>query len=137
MVTIKWNGKLAFEASTPSGAQFILDGHPDFGGQGLGPTPLEALLCALGACTGMDVISILEKKRQVVTRYTVEVTGERAEEGSSPRPYVSLHVKHIVEGENLDPASVQRAVELSDEKYCHVAATLRGAPKITREWVVS
>ncbi|MBL8039897.1 MAG: OsmC family protein [Chthonomonas sp.] len=136
MVNIEWNGKMGFEATPPSNIKFMMDAYPEVGGEGLGPTPLEALLSSLGACSAMDVISILRKKKQEVTAYRIEVTGERGPEGEYPRPYVSLSVKHIVEGENLDEAAVARAVELSDTKYCSVIATLRAAPSVSSSYEI-
>jgi putative redox protein len=131
MVKVEWRGGMAFEADPPSGVKFMMDANPEFGGQNLGPSPLEAFIAAGAACSGIDVISVLEKKRQKVTSYRVEVDGERTEEGVYPRPYIKLTFRHIVEGEGLDPAAVEHAVKLSDEKYCSVIATLRAAPEIT------
>jgi putative redox protein len=80
----------------------------------------------------MDVVSILEKKKQKITHYRVEIEGERAPHGAPyPRPYTSLTIKHILEGEDLDEAAVKRAIELTDEKYCSVIATLRATPPIS------
>ena len=136
MVTINWKGNMEFEAHPESGNAFTMDAYPESGGHGKGPTPLEAFLSAAGACSAMDVISILAKKKQVVTGYRIEVDGERGPEGVYPRPYVTMRVRHILQGENLDPAAVQRSVELSDEKYCTVLATIRQAPKIESVWEV-
>jgi putative redox protein len=91
-------------------------------------TPMELLLIALGSCTGVDVISILKKKRQQVTSYSIEVSGDRREE--SPRSYTRMHVKHIVRGRGVSAQAVASAIELSDTKYCSVAATLRGSAEI-------
>lgn len=102
----------------------------------MGPTPFEAFMATLAACSAMDVISILNKKKQTVTSYRVEVDGERGPEGVYPRPFLSMTVKHILSGENLDPEAVKRAVELSDSKYCSVIATLRQAPTVTSEWQI-
>lgn len=133
---MEWQGGMRFESTPPSGAKIVLDALPDVGGSGAGPSPVEALLTAIGACAGMDVISILQKKRQKVTRYRVEIEGERDPPGTWPRPFLSITVRHIVAGEDLDPAAVERAVQLSDEKYCTVITTLRQAPTVTSEWVV-
>ncbi len=92
------------------------------------PTPMELLLVALGSCTGVDVVSILKKKREVVTGYRVEITGRRREE--HPRSYESLQVHHVITGRNVSAQAVAQAVKLSDEKYCSVAATLRPAAEI-------
>src|SRR6266550_3882802 len=79
-------------------------------------TPMELLLLALGSCTGVDVISILKKKRQHVTDYRIEVHGDRREE--HPRAYTQLYVKHIVTGRGISEEAVARAIELSEQKYC-------------------
>lgn len=136
MVTVQWKGQMVFEGVSDHGTPFLMDAHPESGGKGLGPTPLEAFQCSLAACSAMDVIIILQKKKQVVTSYRMEIEGERTPEGAFPRPFTSLTVRHYLKGENLDPAAVQRAVELSDEKYCSVAATLRANPTIASEWVI-
>lgn len=136
MVSVAWNGEMVFEAETPSGATVMMDSHPDHGGTGKGATPIETMLAAIGACSAMDVVGILLKKRQKVTSYRIEVDGERVPEGTWPRPFTTMVVRHILTGENLDADAVARAVELSDEKYCSVVATLRASPKVTSEWVI-
>ncbi len=95
---------------------------------------MELLLIALGSCTGIDVISILKKKRQRVTDYRIEVSGERRDD--YPRSYTRLNVKHIVRGHGLPEAAVARAIELSDQKYCSVAATLRGSAEIVTSYEI-
>ncbi len=127
---LTWQGEMAFRAEPPSGNGFTMDAYSDSGGQDLGPTPLEAFLSSVAACTAMDVISILKKKQQKVSGYQVRVEWERGPEGEYPRPVTAIRLTHIVTGESIDPAAVQRAIELSDEKYCAVAATLRIAPPI-------
>lgn len=127
---------MAFAAEVPSGNGFTMDAHPGAGGENHGPTPVEALLSAVAACSAMDVISILMKKQQKVSGYQIQIEGERVGEGTWPRPFVSITLKHIVTGEDIDPAAVQRAVELSDEKYCSVIATLRQAPTIKSIWEI-
>lgn len=97
-------------------------------------TPLELLLLALGGCTGVDVISILQKKRQHVSDYRIEVTGERREE--YPKAYTRLLVKHIVTGRGVAEQAVARAIELSENKYCSVAATLRGGVEIVTSYEI-
>ena len=97
-------------------------------------TPMEMLLLALGGCTGVDVISILRKQRQQITDYRIEVSGERREE--YPRAYTRLFVKHIVRGRSVSKEAVERAIELSDQKYCSVAATLRGTAEIITSYEI-
>ncbi len=135
-LTIDWQGDVRFVAQTPTSHTVTLDGYPLDGQPSAGPTPMEMLLASVGACTAMDVVSILKKKRQNVTGYRIEVTGERGPEGVFPRPFVKVTVNHIVVGEGLDPVAVERAIELSDTKYCSVAATLRDSPEIVSTWSV-
>lgn len=97
-------------------------------------TPMEMLLLALGGCTAVDVISILHKKRERVTGYHVEVSGERRDE--HPRKYTRLVVRHVVRGHNVSEKAVRQAVELSEEKYCSVAATLRPAAEIVSSYEI-
>jgi putative redox protein len=97
-------------------------------------TPMELLLIALGGCTGVDVISILKKKRQQVTDYRIEVSGERRDE--FPRSFTRLMVRHIVRGRAVSEQAVASAIELSDTKYCSVAATLRGSAEIVTSYEI-
>ena len=98
------------------------------------PTPMELLLLALGSCTGVDVISILRKKRQQISGYRIEVSGERREE--HPRAFTRLFVKHIVTGRGVSKDAVESAIELSGQKYCSVAATLRGTAQIVTSYEI-
>jgi putative redox protein len=118
---------MSFDAETPSHHHLILDASPDVGGEEKGPRPLELLLVGLGGCTGMDVISILRKKRQNVTGYEIVVSAELATE--HPKKYAHIKVEHVVHGD-VDPEAVARAIELSEEKYCTVSAMLRPGTKI-------
>lgn len=136
MVTVEWKGGMAFEALPESGAAFVMDAYPESGGSNQGPTPVEALLSSIAACSAMDVISILHKAKQQISSYKIEVTGERGPQGVFPRPFLSIDVKHILTGESIDPAVVERAVRLSDEKYCSVMATLRHGPIMTSSWTL-
>lgn len=109
-----------FVGVTPGGRALVLDTNSQ---RSSAPSPVELLLVALGSCTATDVASILKKKRQHVTSYTVEVTGERRDE--YPRSYTSMTVHHIVTGYAIAAKAVAQAIELSETKYCSVAATLR------------
>ena len=136
-MTVQWKGRRVFEADPPTGNKFVMDAYPESGGQDKGPTPMEAFIASGAACSAMDVLQILEKKRQKVTSYRVEVEGEQSAEGGYPHPYTSLTFRHILEGENLDEHAVEQAVRLSDEKYCTVIATLRATPKVLSVFEVS
>jgi putative redox protein len=91
-------------------------------------------LLALGSCTGVDVVSILRKKRETVTDYRVEVRGRRRED--HPRSYERMEVHHIVTGRNISERSVAQAIELSEQKYCSVAATLRPTAEIVSSFEI-
>ena len=129
--TIHFAGNDFFVGVTPSGHAQALetDSH-----RGTAATPMELLLIALGGCTGVDVVSILQKKRQEVTDYRIEVRGERRDE--FPKSFTRLFVKHIVRGRGLAEQAVARAIELSDTKYCSVAATLRGSAEIVTSYEI-
>lgn len=98
-------------------------------------SPMELLLIALGGCTGADVFSILEKKRQRVTRYEIEVRAERRAE--HPRIYTRIEVIHRVQGRAIDPRAVQHAVELSGTKYCSVSAMLGASAELTMRFEIA
>ena len=120
-----------FVGVTPSGhAQVLETDHV----RASAATPMELLLIALGGCTAVDVESILKKKRQQVTGYRVEVRGERREE--HPRAYTRIEVRHFVRGRGVSEAAVASAVELSETKYCSVAATLRPGVEIVTTYEV-
>jgi putative redox protein len=126
---------LAFRATTRSGHTLVLDSSPDVGGRERGPRPMEMLLASLGACTGMDVISILRKMRQDVSSYQVRVGGTRASE--HPRVYTTITLEHVVRGRGLKLERVRHAVELSANQYCPAMAMLsRAAPIEVRYTVV-
>lgn len=135
MVTVNWQGEMVFRAETDTETSFTMDAYPEEGKTTEGPTPVQALLGSLAACSAMDIVNILEKKRQKIESYRVEVDGERVPTGTWPRPFLSITVKHIVKGD-IDPDALSRAIELTDEKYCSVIATLRHGPKIESVWEI-
>ena len=95
---------------------------------------MQMLLVSVAACTAFDVQSILEKKRQDVTAYSIEIAGTRAED--HPRKFTAFHVHHIVHGRNVSEKAVADAIELSDTKYCSVAATVRPTATITTSFEI-
>jgi putative redox protein len=95
---------------------------------------MELVLVALGGCAGADVVGILEKKRQLVTSYEIEVRGERRAE--HPRVYTAIEVVHRLRGRNIDPKAVEHAINLSEEKYCSVSAMLKKATTITTRYEI-
>jgi putative redox protein len=111
-----------------------LDAEEDVGGTGAGPQPHRLLLLALAGCTAMDVISILRKKRQQVNGLTVAVQGIRAEQ--HPKIYTQIEVFYRVQGTNVDPHAVERAIELSRTQYCPVMATLSKVGDVTTRYEI-
>ena len=114
-----------FLGITPSGHALALDTDSQ---RSIASSPVELLLVALGSCTATDVASILTKKRQNVTSYVVEVSGQRRDE--YPRKFTAMKVHHILTGRSISPRAVAHAIELSETKYCSVAATLRPTVEI-------
>ncbi|MCA1624981.1 MAG: OsmC family protein [Acidobacteria bacterium] len=128
---IQYAGDEFFIGTTPSGHAQTIDSK---GERKSAPTPLEMLLVSVAACTAVDIVSILEKKRQLVTDYKVEITGERREE--HPRAFVKFYIHHIVYGDAVSEQAVRQAIELSDTKYCSVAATVRPTAEITTSFEI-
>jgi len=117
---VRFAGDDLFVTTTPSGHTVTFDTDST---RSSAPSPVEILLVALGSCSAVDVIGILKKKRQKVTSYRVEVSGKRRDD--FPRKYTSMHVHHIFTGSGISSQAVKQAIELSENKYCSVAATLR------------
>ena len=124
--TVRYAGDGYFIGTTPTGIPQLMDSKGD---RHAAATPLEMLLVSVAGCTAFDVQSILEKKRQDVTGYDVEITGTRAE--THPRKFSAFHINHIVHGRNVSEKAVADAIKLSDETYCSVAATVRPTAEIT------
>lgn len=114
-----------FVGITPSHHALAVDTDSE---RGSAPSPMELLLLALGSCTAVDVITILKKKREQISAYRVEVRGERRAE--HPRSYSRMEVHHVVSGRGVSEKAVAQAIELSETKYCSVAATLRPTAEI-------
>jgi putative redox protein len=116
------HGDYGFEASDANGHTVRLDTSPETGGDNYGVRPMQMLLMGLGACSGIDVVSILKKQRQTVKEFRILIDGER-EKGKEPSLWENIKVIFELKG-NIDPEKAKRACELSIEKYCSVAATL-------------
>ncbi|HTD42437.1 MAG TPA: OsmC family protein [Mucilaginibacter sp.] len=129
------HGEFGFEATDENGHTIKMDSSPESGGLNYGVRPMQSLLMALGGCSAIDVISILKKQRQDVVDYKMTISGER-EKGKEPSLWQTIHVKFQLYGD-VDPDKASRAVDLSINKYCSVAATLKAAgAKITTQVVV-
>jgi putative redox protein len=120
---------MRFDVEAGSGHHVTLDAPEDAGGQHAGFVPMEMLLVGLAGCTGMDVISILRKKRQEITAYEVHVQGVRAEE--HPMVFVEVAVEHVITGHHVQPEAVARAIELSRTRYCGAGAMLSKVARLT------
>ena len=127
---LRYAGCEAFVAESQSGHAMVTSfGHPLSA-----PSPMELLLIGLGGCTGADVVGILEKKRQRISNYEIEVRAERRAE--HPRVYTRIEVIHRVAGKSIDPKAVAHAVELSETKYCSVSAMLRASAELSMRYEV-
>lgn len=129
--TIYLAGDDLFVGVGPGGHAQVLDTNHE---RSSAATPVELLLIALGSCTAVDVVSILRKKREHVTDYRVEVRGERRTE--HPRAFTQMKVHHIVRGRKVSEKAVAQAIELSETKYCSVAATLRPTVEIISSYEI-
>lgn len=131
---LRWIDHLLFEGVPESGHKVLFDTASSVGGTEQAPTPMEYMLLAIGACTAMDVISILKKMRQEVTEYRVRLVADRNPE--HPRYFTRVVIEHILRGNALDPTLVEKAVNLSDTKYCSAAATLRHQVEVTSRFFI-
>ncbi len=129
-VNTRWLDNMAFETEV-NGHKIIIDAEPDVGGEDLGPRPKPFMLAALGGCTAMDVISILKKMRVEVKSLNVKVEGELTEE--YPKRFYKMHVTYEIEGDELPMDKVQKAVTLSEDRYCGVSAVYKDVLELTSE----
>jgi putative redox protein len=129
---IKLVENMQFIGTADSGHGVIMDAPPSVGGSNTGSKPSELLLTAFGGCSGMDVISILRKKKQDVTDLEINVIGETAE--GHPSMFTEMHIEYVVTGRDIAEDAVKRAIELSLDKYCMVGNTLGKAAKITHSY---
>ncbi len=119
---IVYQGHMQFAATSGSGHTVVMDSAPEVGGQNQGVRPMELVLAALGGCTGMDVVSILNKMRVPYTAFRLDVHGERASE--HPKVYEKITLQYVFEGDGGQEEKFVRAVTLSQDKYCSVSAML-------------
>ncbi|MDR0780463.1 MAG: OsmC family protein [Pseudomonadales bacterium] len=120
--TVKWVDGMMFLGESGSGHTVVMDGPPDAGGRNLGLRPMEMLLLGVGGCSSFDVMNILTKGRQAVSDCRCELSAVRAD--ATPAVFESIHLHFVVSGKALDPERVERAVQLSAEKYCSASIML-------------
>jgi putative redox protein len=133
---VKFVDGMQFVGESGTGHAIVMDAAPGVGGKNTGMRPMELLLIGAGGCTGMDVISILRKKKQNVTGITMHVRGKWVEGDVHPKHYEEIEILYVVRGKELKESDVKRAIELSENKYCSVAANLRGSSKIITSYKI-
>jgi len=131
---VKWIEGATMLGESGSGHALVMDGPPDHGGRNLGVRPMEMLLLGMGGCAQFDVLLILRKARQQVTDCILELQAERAAE--DPKVFTRIHVHFIVSGHDLKEKQVERAIELSAEKYCSASIMLGATAEISHDFEI-
>lgn len=131
---ITWLEDMTYVARSPSGHALVLDGPPELGGHNLGPRPMEMVLMGMGGCTAVDVVHILRKARQDLRGCELQVEAERADSG--PKVFTRIRVHFILTGKDLSAKHVERAIELSAEKYCSASIMLGKTAQITHTFEI-
>lgn len=131
---ITWLEDMTYVAQSGSGHAVVIDGPPELGGHNLGPRPMEMLLMGMGSCTAIDVVNILRKARQDLHGCDIQVEAERAD--SDPKVFTTLRVHFILTGKALSTKHVERAIQLSAEKYCSASIMLGKTAQITHTFEI-
>ena len=132
--TVKWLDHMSFVGESGSGHSLVMDGPPESGGRNLGVRPMEMVLLGLGGCTSFDMVMILQRQRQAISDCRVEIEAERATE--VPKVFTKIHVHYIVKGRNLDAKKVERAVNMTAEKYCSVSIMLSASVELSHDFEI-
>ena len=132
--TVKWLDHMSFVGESGSGHSVVMDGAPDVGGRNMGVRPMEMVLLGLGGCTSFDLVLILQRQRQAVADIQVEIESERADK--APRVFTKIHVHYVVKGSGLDPKKVERAVNMTADKYCSVSIMLSASVEISHDFEI-
>ena len=132
LAEVSWSEGNLFVGTDTTGHSVVYDS-----GEGItrGIGPMRALLTSLGACTGMDVVAILKKRKQKLSSLKILLSGERPDHGL-PKPWTAIHIKYVLSGESLRKEFVEEAVSESSEKFCSVGATLQPTAKITHSYEI-
>jgi len=133
---INWlaSSGMAFMAETGTGHILNMDGAPEAGGRNLAPRPMELMLAGAGGCTAFDVVLILQRTRQNISACEVSLQAERAE--TDPKVFTKINLHFTVKGKDLDPSKVERAINLSHDKYCSASAMLGKTAEITHSFEI-
>jgi putative redox protein len=132
-VDLVWSDGMSFTADI-GGYKIILDSDPEFGGQKKGPKPKPLMMVALAGCTGMDVVSLLKKMRVDFSTFNVRVEGDLSEE--HPKKFEKMKIIYELSGNSIDRTKVEKAVALSQEKYCGVSVSYRASMDISHEIII-
>jgi putative redox protein len=132
--TVKWLDHMSFVGESGSGHSIVMDGPPDDGGRNMGVRPMEMVLLGMGGCTAFDVVHILKRARQEIKDCWVELEAERASE--VPKVFTKIHAHYVVKGKNLDNKKVERAINMTAEKYCSVSIMLAATVEISHDFEV-
>jgi putative redox protein len=133
-IEMNWRGGYKFSGQSMYGREISTDASKNSGGAEDGYQPLELLMYGLAGCTGIDVVLIAGKMKQEITDFKIKIDASQREE--SPRAFTEAHIEYIFEGNNLDRAKLEKAIKLSEEKYCSASATLSGVTKITHSCII-
>jgi putative redox protein len=131
---VQWLDGRAFVGEAGSGHAVVMDGSPESGGRNIGLRPMEMVLLGLGGCTAFDIVMILERMREKVTGLDIGLEAERAD--IEPKVFTSVTLVYKVTGHNLKPANVERAVNLSAEKYCSASIMIGKTAKLEHRWEI-
>ncbi len=134
MIRVKNIGDMAFEATGPSGLPIVMDSSPKFGGQDKGPRPMEVLLMAAAGCTGMDVVSLMKKMRVEYSHFWIDVDADRASE--HPKIYTRIDMVFNVVAKEEDRPKIEKAVRLSQERYCAASVHLKALAELSWRVVI-
>ena len=133
-VRVKWVEGVTFLGETESSHSIVMDGAPEGGGRNLGPRPMETVLAGTGGCTAYDVVTILRKARQDITDCILEIDAERAP--SDPKVFTRIHFHFVIKGRKLGRQHVERAINLSAEKYCSASIMLGKTAEISHDYEI-
>jgi len=131
---VKWVGGIKFEGQSVFGLPIIMDGAKAAGGTENGYKPTELVLYAVAGCTGIDVVKILEKMRQILTDLEIEVRAYYPDE--YPKPFNKVEIHYIFTGKGIEKNKVEQAIKLSEDKYCMVSQTLKGTAEVITSYEI-
>jgi putative redox protein len=133
-IIVNWISNNHFQGTNESGISINLDASKDHGGEGKGPSPMELIIMGVGGCTGMDVIDLLKKMRQAITGLTIHIRVDRADD--HPKVFTKMFFEYNIYGNQIDTKSVERAIQLSREKYCSGIAMMQKTAEIEFKWTI-